>query len=86
MQQTHQASSHGSCSNTRVMAGGAQVHPDVNPALRSTDDAVLLNEAYAVLQLVCHPCCPCSLALGMSSAHLGLNAERMGGSIPAVPN
>ena len=29
-----------------------QVHPDVNPALRSTDDAVLLNEAYAVLQLV----------------------------------
>ncbi len=32
----------------------AQVHPDVNPALRSTDDAVLLNEAYAVLQLVSH--------------------------------
>ena len=30
------------------------MHPDVNPALRSTDDAVLLNEAYAVLQLVCH--------------------------------
>lgn len=30
----------------------AQVHPDVNPALQSTDDAVRLNEAYAVLQLV----------------------------------
>ena len=28
-----------------------QVHPDVNPAVTSTDDAVLLNEAYAVLQL-----------------------------------
>ncbi len=28
------------------------MHPDVNPALRSTDDAVQLNEAYAVLQLV----------------------------------
>lgn len=29
-----------------------QVHPDVNPALQSTEDAVLLNKAYAVLQLV----------------------------------
>ena len=32
--------------------GTLQVHPDVNPALNSTDDAVRLNEAYAVLQLV----------------------------------
>ena len=29
-----------------------QVHPDVNPAFSSTDDAMRLNEAYAVLQLV----------------------------------
>ena len=29
-----------------------QAHPDMNPALDTTQEAVRLNEAYAVLQLV----------------------------------
>lgn len=59
----------------------AQVHPDVNPALRSTKDAVLLNEAYAVLQLVCPLYCPCSFSTGFWLSPLGLNADGIIGSI-----
>ena len=33
-------------------AHAMQAHPDMNPALDTTQEAVRLNEAYAVLQLV----------------------------------
>ena len=52
----------------------AQVHPDVNPALRSTDDAVLLNEAYAVLQLVSHLPVQVPKEVGISPFHRDVNA------------
>ena len=55
-----------------LTCAAVQAHPDMNPALDTTQEAVRLNEAYAVLQLV-------SLRLLMSSPRTTwqLLAQRM---------
>ena len=52
------------------------MHPDVNPALNSTDDAMRLNEAYAVLQLVSlarHTVCICQSQFWYSMGFLSID-------------